>query len=197
MTGDLQYWRALEAGARRPTSEAAHPDACAKLKINGVGWAIPSRGARLVPAFTDGNASFALAGEEEYPDAVELVKLVGESRREKICPACSQPTGATLEIDLDSNRAILDVAATLAARLLRRQYTLTDEQLGEVLAFSAEAAPEWLGPIMRWASGLSIEGAIMPADLLDDGLADLGDMPDPPEPPPPPKRGWLGRLLKR
>lgn len=192
MTGDLQYWKELEGTSRRPTSEAAHPDACAKLKINGVAWAVPSRGARLVPTFADGKASFAVAGEEQYPEAVELVRLVGESRQEKTCPTCGQVTGATLEVDLDRNRAILDTAATLAAKLLRRQYNLTDEQLGEILAFSAEAAPEWLGLLVRWASGLPIEGA-MPADLP----ADWPGYPEALAPEDAPRRGWLQRLLRR
>lgn len=202
MIPDLEHWKELEAGSRRPTSEAAHPDDCPKLKIKGVAWAIPSRGARLVPTFADGKAAFAVSGQEKHPEAAELLALTAENRQEQTCSKCGQAVAAAVEIDIEQGSKLLDLAATLTAKLLRRQYTLTDEQLGELLAFSADTAPEWLAGILRWASGLPTEGA-MPVGVelgeLDGEYPELAPFSDSEKTCPAAikPRGWLRRLLKR
>jgi len=159
LAGELKAWKRIEAAARRPLGQAAHPDDCPKLLIRRVAWAIPPRGLRVVPRFDVAGVRLSVSGEDGWPEAAQLVRAVGRVKHDRLCPACGQVVGGAAEIDLDAaGRRVLELAVALAGRALRRQYALTDEQLGELLAFDSAAAPPWLGQLIAWAAGLPPAG---------------------------------------
>ena len=178
----LSHYKALERDARRPLSAAAHPDDCPKLLLHGVGFAVPPAAGRIVPRFGPEGVRVETQGGEEYPEAFELRRALAPLRKERLCPRCRQPVGAALEIDLERGRRALELAFAVAAKVLRRQYDLSDAQLADLLAFSAGSLPEWFGQIVRYCHGLPPEGS---PRALPAGQAD------------PAKRTWLRRLLGR
>lgn len=179
---ELHRWRELEVSARRPG--ALHPDECPKLVIRGVEWAIPLRGARIVPSFAEDKVSLNIVGGDDWPEAGALAQAVGRVSAAKRCPTCQQVVGSSLTVDLDGEGVdVISLALALAAKALRVQYRLTDVQLGELLSFDPADFPQWFKPLLCWANGL-------PMDLPEHALSEPYKEPDAPEPPPPARSWW-------
>ncbi len=152
LADELNHWKQLEVDSRKPLSECAHPDDCPKLTIKGVAWAIPACGGQVVPTFTDGAVEVSAVAGDEWPEADRLVELMTLNGADP-CPECGQSLSTSLEIDLDTNIEFIQTAFALAAKLLDKQYNLTDEQKGSLLAFAPSALPQWVVDLMLWASG--------------------------------------------
>ena len=178
----LGYYKQLELATRRP--DALHPDACSKLKIRGVAWAIPPRGLRIVPSFCGDQVELRTAAGD-WPQARRLLALVPVAD-DGLCPKCRQPIQRTLQVRLDNDQAFLAACFGLAGRLLRAQYDLPDETLSDLLGIEGDALPPWLPQLLRWCVGLGTEPAPIRDAPRPDGGGRKGD-----------RRGLLSRLLAR
>lgn len=178
----VNHYKALERDARRPLSRSSHPDDCPKLVLHGVGFAIPPGDVRIRPRFGPHGVALEARGEAELPEAGELRQVIAALRHERLCPRCRQPIAATVEIDLGRSARVLELAFTVAARALRCQYDLSEEQLADLLAISGELAPEWLGQIVRYCYGLATDKPPAAPSAERDGRS---------------RRGFLRRLLGR
>lgn len=161
----LEHYRAIEGSARRTQGQGAiHPDQCPKLLLHGVDFAIPPRGARIAPSFADdGTITVSQAGEDEWPQADELLQTAPMTEYAK-CPQCGQAKRAALELDLQEGADFLQRCFGLASEALRKQYELTDAQLADLLGFAADEPPQWIAQLLRWCSGLSTEAPAIPPD---------------------------------
>jgi len=189
MPENRSRWKELEVASRRSKGDGRHPDECPKLTLHGVEWAIPPRGAQIVPTFSDDGVEIVCSSEEDWPEAEKVISLVPMKER-SFCPQCKQPTSVELEVDLDSNNDFLKACFGLAGKLLDKQYTLTPEQKGELLALNADDVPEWILELLRWCHGTK---APDPYDLPGMNFS----QPEYHQPPPPgpdidpfPKRTW-------
>jgi len=161
--GMLEHYRKLEAGARRTHGTGAlHPDQCPKLALHGVEFAIPPRGVRIAPKFTGDEVLVSMAGEDDWPEADELVAPVMEYGK---CPACGRARRAALKLEVAGASGFLPKCFGLAARLLRKQYDLTDGQMTELLAFERGQLSQWITQLLQWCNGLSTE--VQEVDSLD------------------------------
>lgn len=135
---------ALECRARRPLGPGVpHPDACTKLVLHGVPFAIPPCRARVIPRFDEvGRAGVIVAGVREDPS----VALAADEARALI-DAC---------VDAGRHDRVRDSLSTLAAlmslarRLLLVGYELDDDQVAALLAFDTEDPPVWIGQLVQW-----------------------------------------------
>ena len=151
------HFREIEVGTRRTASSGAlHPDQCPKLRLHGVDFAIPPRGATSAPKFEDGKVSVSMAGEDDWPEADELLRAAPVIEY-AMCKECGQAKRAALEIELEGGADFLVKCFALAAKLLRKQYDLDDVQASEVLGFASGDTPEWIAQLMRWCNGLGTE----------------------------------------
>jgi len=157
-THDRNHWKSLEVTSRLPLSRAAHPDDCMTLTVRGVDWALPPRGLRVVPRFTAGRAELERQGGRAWPGANRLVDLARRIKRTRRCPCCGGAIGAVAGAPDAEGAEFVRGAVDLAARTLRAQYDLSDEDLSELLAFEPARLPEWFGQILRWALGLHTRG---------------------------------------
>ena len=145
MTNHLEYFKRMECTGRRPG--AMHPDQCPKLRLHGVDFAIPPRGLRVKPSFdADGNATIVCDGVDEWPEIEALIVCIADQVKDK---------GLTL--DTDDPTGILCKLMSLARKALLKQYDLTDDQMGELLAFATSETPEWINTLLRWAQGLKAD----------------------------------------
>jgi hypothetical protein len=143
-------YRQLEASARHPVGGAVlHPDACPKLVIQGVAWSVPPRGLSITPTFKDGAVTVQVC-DDPWPEALALAKAMPLTAAE-VCGTCGRPLQASLSIDL-GDAAFLGMVFSLAARLLRSQYELSDAQLGELLAFRGDGPPLWVKDLLLWCA---------------------------------------------
>jgi hypothetical protein len=150
-------YRQLETRARRKVGgHVLHPDLCPKLTLHGVGFAIPPRGARIVPAFGPGGVTVSTAGLEGWPQARELLRLA-RLRRDETCQTYGPSPGASLDVDAQRDADFLLASFDLAARLLDRQYELTDHEKAELLAFRSDEMPAWIVQLVCWCAGLPAE----------------------------------------
>jgi len=203
----------IEGDSRRNLADpgVVHPDSCEKLRLHGADFGVqplaPPKGVRFRPRFGEGSVELSIHIAEDPPtdgdgELVELAQLIRSDApitETDICPECDQPKGGELEIDLDSHQEFLCKLVDYAARLLRKQYLLSDEQLGELLAFDGESLPEWMGQVIRHALALSTRGKVEPPNPSSEGWADVCGDATPPSPetesveaPSPPlrKRRW-------
>ena len=151
-TEELTYYKRLEAETHRPAGPGVvHPDRCPKLHIRGVAWTIPPRGIQISPSFGhDGTVVEVITSHDErWPEIDALVEAV-ELPVDIVCLTCGQPTATSVSATAGLLRAFFG----LAARALRSQYDLDNEQMAELLAFDATAAPAWFEPLLRWAVSL-------------------------------------------
>jgi len=189
MIGPSRY-KVWEAEARRPCGGGAlHPDLCEKLTLRDVDFAVqplrPGKGVRFRPNFSGGEVALHVdvpgaVPETELLELADGIRAQGPIREGEVCPACGKPDHGVLEIDLDTQQAFLCKLVDYAARLLRKQYALTDEQLGELFAFDGERLPEWMGQVIRHAYGLNTQGAPIPPESSSGGWDDLPDGASPP-----------------
>ncbi len=152
MDKQTEYYKQIEVACRRKMPEAMHPDACPKLRLHGVDFAIPPRGLRVVPKFdADGKATLDVSGGDDWPEVPALLERLVESLGE------------------DNNIAaeVLCELMTLGRRALLAQYDLTDEQVAELLAFDSDEGPAWVNSLIRWA-----RGALTDADVLAEAVAE-------------------------
>ncbi len=175
---ELNYYKRLERDRRRPLGQAAHPDDCPKLWIRGVAWAVPRHGARIVPRFGPGGTRLEVTGARDWPELAELRDAVRALQEPRRCRRCGQPIEARLELHLPSHRRVLELAFTVAAKALRTQYTLSDEELADLLAIADQSVPAWFEQVIRYCCGLGVEPRQAKVPL-------------------PAKRGWLAWLLGR
>ncbi len=188
----LTHFRELEISARRTHGMGAlHPDRCPKLRLHGVDFAIPPRGARIAPTFKDGKVTVDMPGGDGWPEADELLAATQMVEFGK-CDKCGQPQRTSVEIDLAEGASFLSMCFSLAAKLLRKQYNLDDAQASEVLGFEAGVSPDWIAQLLRWCSGLGTEAPpepeawqeplVMPSELdlptspaeMDQSLQEFG-----------------------
>ena len=142
MTSDRDRYRRLEIDRRRPG--AMHPDACCKLLLHGVAFAIPPRGLRVRPAFDSaGRAKLRFVGADRWPRVAEVLARVARV-----------VAGRRLRLDLDGSADLLCDLMTLARKALLAQYDLSDEQVAELLSFDTHERPAWIPGLLRWAQGL-------------------------------------------
>ena len=212
MSEQPNRYKGWESAARRPMAAGVwHPDQCERLTLQGVNWGIqpltPPKGVRVRPQIGGGGVTLQVQiAEQEHPAGDgQLAKLADLIRAEapisegKPCPTCGQPQGGLLEIDLDGQQEFLCRLVNYAVYLLRQQYELTDEQLGELFAFDGESLPPWVGQIIRHVYGLSTDSATAPAaPEFDPAWLEMFAQPAPaePQPVPSPRRPWW-RLWER
>ena len=157
---ELQRLKELEATRRR--GGATHPDACPKLNLGGVPFGIPPRQEGWITfRFDSGGAHVQPVQGETWPEARAVVD--GAAVGEKTCRTCGRPVGATLTVEARRDAVFLGRCATLAARLLVRQYELSDQEIAGLLRFDPGRLPEWIPQIVQWAhtghTDLPAEGA--------------------------------------
>lgn len=145
------FYRQLEADTRRPVEgDVLHPDACAKIIARGVAWAVPKRGISIAPVFRDGEVLVNVS-DDPWPEAMKIAKAMPVTAAE-VCGQCGRPLRASLSLDL-GDVDFLTALFGLAARLLRKQYTLTDAQLTDLLAFTGDGPPMWVKDLLLWCVG--------------------------------------------
>ena len=174
----LLYYRQLRARSARPVGDGVlHGDLCPRLTLHGVGFCIPPRALRVEPSF-DGDGSMYVrvrsTGDFDAP-ARALLKLAPLQTR--TCRRCGQSVGG--QIRLDDKGEFLAACFGLAARLLRRQYDLNNEQLADLLAFDSDKPPAWVAQLLAWAAGQDVQQV------------------DAPPAQPPRRPHWLSRLVRR
>lgn len=163
-TDERTRWKELEVARRRPLGQAAHPDDCLRLSAKGVDWALPRRGLRVVPKFGHGGrVALEVQGKRDWPDAARLVEAVRLLKEDRRCPQCGRATASAIDASIrDAGVSLLDATAKLAAKALRTQYDLSDEELSELLAFDLPHWPDWSVQIIRWAMGLNAQAPAAP-----------------------------------
>ena len=184
----LEHYKKLSASTLR--TDAPHPDGCPKLKIRRVMWAIPARGQRVAPQFDDeGNVTGVTAETADSWPEIEALQEAIKLPDDVVCPTCGQATGTTAALA----EGAITAAFTLAVRALRAHYSLTPEQLIDLLSYEDTVVPEWFNPLLRWASGLPAEApeAAMTPDL--DGLMDYFAPQEPVADKPPWYQFWRRR----
>jgi len=159
----LDHYKRLERDRRRPLGRAPHPDRCPKLRIRGVEWALPPRQVRIAPRFGPDGVELVASQQRPSAELAGLRTALAALRSRRRCPACGQTTGATVELDLRRHARVLEMAFAAAARALRCQYDLGDEELSDLLAIDGDAAPVWVAQVVRYACGLA-PGAASPAE---------------------------------
>ena len=166
MTNDMRRrWKELEVARRFPLGRAAHPDDCLALTIQGVNWALPPRGLRVVPRFRDGGAVLEVQDKRKCPQAARLVEAVRRLKRDRRCRCCGRVTGSVLNAAAtDAGLEVLEAAASLAAEALREQYDLDGAELSELLSFDSARPPGWTLQIIRWAMGLDTPAPRAPGE---------------------------------
>ena len=162
--GEIQQ---LEVDTRRLIRQGVlHPDCCQKLEIGGVGFSVqplsPAKGARFAPSFNEGKVEVRVEEpgidvDEEIQtlaaEVAQLSRVVGE----KVCPTCGVATsGGKLQIDFGEDGEFLSKLFEYAGKILRKQYEVSDEQLGKLLAFSGDVLPEWIVSVVRHSLGLPL-----------------------------------------
>jgi hypothetical protein len=153
----LEHFRAMERDARRPLGGSVlHPDACPKLVIRGVAWAVPPRGIAVSPSFTEeGVFDQVQVGDDPFPEAGRLMQLAEIKPQGEPCPSCGRMLAASLSIDMEK-RDFLTALFGLAAKLLRSQYDLKPGQLSELLSFGGDAPPAWINQLFAWCAGREV-----------------------------------------
>ena len=141
------YWQEVQCKALR--KGVRHPDECPKLTIQGIEWAIPPRGTSVRPKFVGGKVELAGTDDLDWPEIAATI-AAADARDEATCPTCGQPTEAALE----ASHEFLVAGFALAARALRHQYDLTDDQLSDLLEFGSADLPVWTVELLAWASGV-------------------------------------------
>ena len=175
---ELNYYKRLERDRRRPLGQAAHPDDCPKLRIRGVAWAVPPRGVRVAPRFCPGGLKLAVTEAEDWPELTELREAVRALQKPRRCRRCGQVIEGQLGLRLPTHRRVLELAFAAAARALRAQYDLSDEELADLLAIAGPVVPRWFEQIVRYSCGLDLESSRTPIEGTS-------------------RRSWLARLLGR
>jgi len=145
----LKHFKRLEVSARKGLSQARHPDECPKLKLQGVGFAIPPRWGESAPRFKDGRVVGLEEGEDALPQADLLLELIPSNELRR-CEACGRILASEIPVGTEAGAKFLLCAFNLASALLRKQYTLTDAQLGELFAFVPDETPDWIGQLLWW-----------------------------------------------
>ena len=113
----------------------------------------------------------SMSGEDDWPEADDLVVPVMEYGK---CPECGRARRAVLKLEVEGASDFLPNCFGLAARLLRAQYDLTDEQMTELLAFERGQPPQWITQLLQWCNGLSTDlPEVDPLDIEEDE----GDVP--------------------
>jgi hypothetical protein len=148
---DAEAVRKLEVACRRGLDEALHPDACPKLTLHGVAFAIPPRGGRIAPVFAPGGPTVEARGAEDWPQARRLLELAEVVEHEPF-GLCGQPRRLSLRVTLERDAEFLRLAFALTGALLDRQYRLTDEQKTLLLAFEADRLPQWIPQLLAWCT---------------------------------------------
>jgi len=138
----------LEVTRRR--ADAPHPDECPKLRLHGVLFGIPPRREAGVSFRFDGDGAHVTGQEAEPMPEVRAIADAARIRR-RACPRCGRVLTGRLTVDPHGDVEFLELCATLAGRLLRRHYTLTDDELAVLLAFDAQHPPDWLAQVVQWA----------------------------------------------
>jgi hypothetical protein len=141
-----------ELEVRRRRAGALHPDACPKLHLVGVAFAVPPRELRIVPRFDGGQVRAEVAGLNSDEPAARLLALARLSAGRR-CRRCGNVAGEGLELSPQRDGEFLGECFALARRLLLSQYELSDGELAELLSFGAAAAPVWIAQLLRWCAG--------------------------------------------
>ena len=172
---DSAHYKSLELAKRRggvpfPNSAEDSPH----LTIQGTYWTIPERGLSVRPKFVGDKVEVDFDAED-WPEAETLIRSV-KTRDIATCPQCGQATQTVVDLDAEHGE-FLAALYTLAAKVLRVQYALTNDDLTSLLAFGGER-PYWIGQLLRWSHGLSGEPemASLP-DMLPEGIfgEDMGE----------------------
>jgi len=153
----FDQWKEFEAVHRREISgDVAHPDNCPKLTIFGVDFAIPSRKvqvtASLTPKFDGGKATLTIHEPPEVPEWSEIkeVSLGAPVVPVNECPTCGHIQELQLE-DMAGHVEYLGKCMELAARSLRCQYELSDDDLSLMFA-PADINSTWLVDLLEWCA---------------------------------------------
>jgi len=142
--------RLKELAATRRRAGAVHPDTCPKLHLGGVPFAIPPRQEGWITfRFDSHGAHVEPVQGETWPEARAV--LASAAIGEKTCRTCGRPVGASLVVEAQRDAVFLGRCATLAVRLLARQYELSDQEIAGLLRFDPGRLPEWIPQIVQWA----------------------------------------------
>ena len=153
----FEQWKEFEASHRREISgDVAHPDNCPKLTIFGVEFAIPSRKvqptASLIPKFTGGKVVLTALEAPEVPEWPEIkeVSLGAPVVPVNECPTCGHIQELQLE-DMADHVEYFGKCMELAARALRCQYELSDDELSMMFE-PLENNDTWLVGLLEWCA---------------------------------------------
>ena len=148
------HYRRIEVRSRRRlgTDGVLHPDRCPKLTLHGVDFAIPPPAPTVTAVFAGGAVRSVRTSARDDLPVRQLLDLLPEPRQE-VCPTCGQVVGGSLAVDVEADADLVRAVFSLAAGALLCQHDLTDEQLGDLLSWTGDAAP-WVGQLVAWACGV-------------------------------------------
>jgi len=203
---DYDTCNQLEADARRPiTGDVWHPDQCETVTLHGVTWSvrplIPPKGIRFTPTFGKTVELDVKVNEGEADRALlELAGRITETApvtETAVCDKCGRPEGGELEVDIERDTTFLCSLVDYAAQNLRKQYELTDADLGKLLAFDGDGLPKWVTQFLRHANQLPTEPPTVEA-VAKGAFPDLNDFLEPENAPEQenskkPRRKWWGK----
>ena len=172
----------LEVGSRRRVTEPGvlHPDACQKITLHGVEFAVrplyPAESIRFVPKF-DGKGEVEI--QEPSPPDPALVALAeallsaAPIEKRDACPTCGAVRCA-LSVDIDKGLSFLHQAAEYVRAVLNQQYCLPDDSASALLAFEGDL-PFWVSGAMYHAHGMDpqSQSAGGPDDRLSEFISGL------------------------
>ncbi len=144
-----------------------HPDRCQKFMLRGAAFfvqpLVPSNAIRFTPTFNGDDVSMSVDLAETIvdPAVTDLASKViagADIQHGDNCPMCGQPREATLAVDLDAQGEWLCIVARYVAAIVRKQHTLTDDDLNELLMSDGESIPPWVSQAMAHANGVALAG---------------------------------------
>ena len=178
----LLHFKEMEVRTRRKVGgDVRHPEACPMMHIQGVAWGIPPKGSSLRPSFAGGEVSYTETGGIEWPEIDAFLKLADVEEADP-CPTCGKPRKADMLVG--NNADFLVCAWQLAAKVLRVQYDLTDEDLADLFAMDEDEPDSmaWLSQLFHWSMGwpvnpdpASVEDF---ADFVNAQQAELAQQPE-------------------
>ena len=156
----LSYWKKIEVDSRKPIGDALHPDDAEKIVIKGVVWAVPSRGIQFKPEIS-GDSITMNTSIDEWPEADALVELITNGM------TGSKDIEDGMSIELETGSEMLQKALILLVKMFRKQYTMTDEQLSELLTFETVSLPQWFNNVVQLAMGMPIKEELFFLDMME------------------------------
>lgn len=148
-------WRQFKIDHQRDlVGDVQHPNDCPKLTIHGVEFAIPSRKPLDVifkAVFSGDDVEIAIQPPPQLLEWPEIPEVFNEML-ELIEQYHGEKTDGEIDIScVITNVKFLEKCCKLAAKALRRQYDLSDADLGQMIEFTLENN-KWLPQLLGWCA---------------------------------------------